>query len=176
MKEVINAIRNIANKNDQVYSILAKVTDVDSKNRVCDVKPLNGDADIFGVRLQPNTGKKTGLVCFPEVGSVVIVTFISSEAGYIASHSDLEKVEFVKKTLKITVDTEGVHYENKGADLRKVIDALVANSEKTYDFLIKLKVITPSGTGVLSPEMIVQVTAEKLKLETLKQQIGQLLT
>lgn len=176
MKELREAIRTLSQNYDEVYSIVAKVKAVDKSKRTCTVEPLNGDAALFGVRLQSEESSDKGLVVFPKVGSSVIVTFLNRETGHVTAFSEWDNTEFVLGQLKVKVDTEGVHLERNGGDLRKIIDAIVENSEKTFDFLLKLKVVTPSGVGTLSPDIAVQVTTEKAKLSALKNQIKQLLT
>jgi hypothetical protein len=176
MSEIKSAIRSLVSNDDEVYSIVGFVTKVDKKRKVVNVQPLNDDAELFGVRLQANESDTEGVVIFPKKGSNVTVTFLNKNTGYVAQFSEIESVEWKVGTLKSVVNTEGVHIENKGSDLKKVVDAIIENQDKTFDFLIKLKVVTPAGIGTLSPEIITQVTIEKQKLAVLKNQIAQILT
>jgi hypothetical protein len=168
MKEIQQAIRQIAKSNDQVYSLLATVTEVDETTRTCDVEPLNGDAEIFGVRLQSKESDTEGVVFFPEVGSIVIVTFISSETGYVAVNSDIEKVEFKRKTLKIRLDTEGVHLENQSQDLATKIGQLCDLLTDAFTQIEGLKVSTAVGIGLVLPDVTAKAKVNKQKIEQLK--------
>jgi hypothetical protein len=175
MSELKKALRAITNTDDEVYSIVGKVTKVDKTRRVVNVQPLNGDAEILGVKLQSNESNTEGVVIFPKKGSNVVVTFLNKNTGYVALFSTVEMLEYKAKQLKISVDTEGVHLERNGVDLKQVFDTLVEHTDNAYDFLIKLKVVTPAGPGKLSPDMILLVKAEQLKLTLLKNQISQII-
>ena len=170
-----NAIRQIADKKEQVYSIVGTVTAVDKSARTCEVEPVNGDATLFDVRLQADEDGADGVVIFPKIGSNVIVTFFDHSTGYTAAMSSVESIELVFNQLKIKMNTDGIRVEKNGVDLLGIMETIIDNSEKCYDFLIKLKVVTPTGTGLLSPDIIAQVTAEKLKLPAFRQQLKQLL-
>lgn len=76
----------------EIYSIVAEVTELNETERTVDVTPLNGDAEIFGVRLQSSISLNTGLVIFPKVGSVVIVTFLNKLTGYVSTFSEIDKI------------------------------------------------------------------------------------
>ena len=67
------------------YSIVCSVSEVDEAERSVDVKPLNGDAEIFGVRLQSEFNSTAGFCLIPSVGSVVIVTFLNNKTGYVST-------------------------------------------------------------------------------------------
>ena len=176
MSDIKSAIRNLVSNDDEVYSIVGYVTKVDKKRKVVNVQPLNDDAEILGVRLQANESDTEGVVIFPKVGSNVTVTFLNKDTGYVAQYSEIESVEWKFKKMKGVANSEGVHLENDGADLKKVVNDIVDNTDKIYDFLIKIKIVTPAGLGKLSPEMIAQVAIEQQKLNVLKNQIAQLLT
>jgi hypothetical protein len=176
MKEFKDALRKIAAPDGELYSIVGKVTKVDKRRRVCTVSPINGDADLFGVRLQANESNTEGGIVYPKVDSFVIVTFTAQNAGFVSCFSTVEGFEFVAGQLKITATTEGVHLEKNGVDLKDIFEKMIDKSSKTLDFLLQLKVVTPTGLGTLSPEMVVPITQEKAELATLKQQISQLLT
>lgn len=76
----------------EIYSIICEVTELNENERTVDVKPLNGDAEIFGVRLQSAIGLNNGFVIFPKVGSVVIVTFLNKLTGYVSTCSEIDKI------------------------------------------------------------------------------------
>lgn len=176
MNEVKKAVRSLVNTDDEIYSIVGKVTKVDKKRKVVNVEPLNGDAELFGVRLQSNESDTEGVVIYPKLDSNVTVTFTNKNTGYVAQYSEIEGIDWKFTNLKGTVNGDGVHVEKNGADLKKIVDTIIENQSKMFDFLLKLKIVTPAGIGTISPEMITQITVEKTKLETLKNQIAQILT
>lgn len=95
-------------KGQNLYSQLAKVDAVDKSALTCDVSPINGDAKIFDVLLQ--TGKGKGWVAYPKKGSVVMVTMVSKDSGFVSMLSDVEKFsletqnESLKKILSDLLD------------------------------------------------------------------------
>lgn len=74
------------------YSIVCSVLDCDEAERSVDVQPLNGDAEIFDVRLQSEFNSTAGFCLIPSVGSVVIVTFLNNKTGYVSTFSEIAKV------------------------------------------------------------------------------------
>jgi hypothetical protein len=77
---------------EEIYSLECEVLSVNEDDRACDVRPLNGDPDIYDVRLQAELEGTTGVCLVPKVGSMVVVTFMSKHNGYIALCSKVEKV------------------------------------------------------------------------------------
>lgn len=72
-------------------SLQAKVIAVDEAKAVCDVAPLDGGADILGIRLNAGTGNSLGITPVPKTGSIVTVTMLNKTAGYVALCSEIEK-------------------------------------------------------------------------------------
>lgn len=70
----------------------AKVLSVDTAEYTCDVEPLDGKADVFGVRLNAQTGQNKGWLCIPAVGSVVVVVMLNKVSGFVAMTSELTEV------------------------------------------------------------------------------------
>ena len=50
-REIIEAIRKISKPNHLGYSIVCNVESVDLTENTCYCSPINGDADLVGVRL-----------------------------------------------------------------------------------------------------------------------------
>lgn len=75
----------------EVYSILATVTSVDKASNTCDVKPLDSTADFFDVRLQ--AGKGAGVVLYPAVGSVVVVSLLNKDNAFVSLFSEVELLD-----------------------------------------------------------------------------------
>ena len=77
------------------YAITCSVLQVNQSERTCDCRPLNGDADIFGVRLQTDINATVGLYQEPEVNSNVIIGFLNKSAAYLILCSAVAKFEIV---------------------------------------------------------------------------------
>lgn len=79
------AIERLTERNEEVYSIIGKVDAIDKNKRTCDVLPLQDEeAVLYDVRLQAGLEGAKGTICFPKVGSVVVVTFLNKDSGYVA--------------------------------------------------------------------------------------------
>ena len=76
----------------EIYSVLCSVDSVDPTERTIDATPLNGDAQIFNIRLQSEINSNIGLCIFPVVGSVVIVTFMNKLTGFVSTFSEIDKI------------------------------------------------------------------------------------
>lgn len=85
-----DVIKKIANDNEEVYSIPCTVKSVSGKT--CDVEPLNGDADILGVKLQANDTTE-GILFVPSVGSIVIVSFENKDNAFVSMWSEIESIQ-----------------------------------------------------------------------------------
>lgn len=90
LKELLTEI--VKNKNEEIYSLACNVLEVDEDKRTITAEPINGNAQIYDVRLQSELSASEGLVIFPKVNSVVIVTFINSMAGFVSLFTEIERV------------------------------------------------------------------------------------
>jgi hypothetical protein len=74
--------------------VLAKVLSVDSAQFTIDVEPLNGDADIFDVRLNAVPGSEEGFIMLPSVGSIVGIIMVNESTGFVGLYSQIDSVQF----------------------------------------------------------------------------------
>lgn len=91
-EQLNNAIKNLTKPPVQV--VIGIVTSVDLEKETCNVKPLESDAEYFGVRLKgvvDETGK--GLLVVPAVNSTVLLGSIENSENmfYINDYSEIEK-------------------------------------------------------------------------------------
>jgi len=112
-------IAKLADKKEEVYSIICKVSEVSSE--VAELAPLNGDASLFDVKLLAGTSA-TPLLITPVVGSTVIATFLSKDTAFISLYSEIESVqimgdqfgglikieELIKNLDKLTARVDGI--------------------------------------------------------------------
>tara|TARA_R100000951_G_scaffold58652_2_gene49306 strand:+ start:1338 stop:1850 length:513 start_codon:yes stop_codon:yes gene_type:complete len=85
-------IAKLADKNEEVYSIICKVSEVSGE--VAELAPLNGDASLFDVKLIAGTSA-TPLLVTPVVGSTVIATFLSKDTAFVSLYSEIESVQLM---------------------------------------------------------------------------------
>lgn len=91
-QNIKNALKNILENPNEQFCIVCKVDSVDSAKLTAYCIPIEkGKADLASVRLTSDTNKK-GFIQFPKVGSMVIVSFLNNDAGYIADCTEVDKI------------------------------------------------------------------------------------
>ncbi len=89
IKEIL---QQLLKDNEEIYSLIGTVSKLDETRRVCNVKPTDGSAELFNVRLQTQVAGTEGLVIIPKNDSEVIVTFLSKDLAFISSTSKIQKI------------------------------------------------------------------------------------
>lgn len=164
------AIAKLAKNNEEVYSLVAKVTKVDSSKRVCEVVPIDDEDDkLYGVRLQASLEQTDGLVVYPKENSLVVVTFMNKSTGYVALVSEVDKIELLIGQKKLTYTDQGVELEAnlkvKDGDKELEIDqqgikigGSVASLKSILDDLIttlsRLTVAVSGAVGTIEPSVV----------------------
>lgn len=118
---IADSLKQILVDNEEQYSIIAFVDSVDKDKRTCVLIPLNDPEDkLFGVRLQSKQNLDNGLVCFPLLGSEVVVTFMNSQTGYVAMFSELESIGIVIEGQTMNFDKDGLLLKSQLGSLQSV--------------------------------------------------------
>lgn len=91
-EDIKNAIRSIAEKHEEIYSIVCTVDDVDIAGKTCNCSPINGDAKLLNVRLMTDV-TKVGIFVTPSVNSQVMVTMINKYTGFVSMFSELDEIQ-----------------------------------------------------------------------------------
>lgn len=89
IKEIIE---KAAKGDEELYSIIATVDEVDEDARTCSCTPIDGAAQLFDVNLQAGKEATTGFVQIPTVESQVVVTFLSKDTAFISLCVEVDKV------------------------------------------------------------------------------------
>lgn len=87
-------LKNITKGESPYNTLLATVKSVDESARTCDVLPVDGSAEIFGVRLNPlleTDSNDKGEYNIPAVNSIVLVTLLDSANAFVSGFSVIEK-------------------------------------------------------------------------------------
>ena len=87
----------------EIYCKVCTVDSVDEKARTVDCTPLDESAPLVGVNLQANQEGDTGVVCFPAVGSYVIVAFITPAVAAVVLCDKIDKARLSIGKTRITV-------------------------------------------------------------------------
>lgn len=152
MSEIAKAIKEISKRGQpqEMYSLVATVTAVDTAERTCDVQPVNGDAEIFRVRLQAAINGDSGAVMIPTVGSEVVVTFLNEKTGYVALCSELDRVELVVDGITVELNGLGLRLASEQSDIKTEINALVDTLSGLVTTLQTFQVVTPAGPSTVA--------------------------
>ena len=88
-RKIRDAIKKMAKGNKILVSIPAKVIDVNG--HLCDVEPVNGDAEILDVRLQTSNVK--GQYLKPKINSIVYISMLDEDNYFVSTYGELELIE-----------------------------------------------------------------------------------
>jgi len=127
MAEIADIIKKMTKTQEEIYSCVCTVTEIDEAKRLISVKPNNGSAEVFDVRLQTIVSGVLGLVVFPKNGSEVIINFISKEVAYVALFSEIEKIQLNIGDLSLFVDASNMNLAVEN------IDVTATNTELSSD-------------------------------------------
>jgi hypothetical protein len=140
-QDIKNHLRDILGLN-QPFQIIIPATVKAVNGNTCDVTPVNGEADILGVRLA-SEDDATDFICIPTVGSVVMVGMIDGEMGIVVMFGKIDSV-------KIRGDQYGGLIK-----IEKLVDKINALENLVNNILDTLKTTTiplaPSGTYPFAP-------------------------
>lgn len=156
------ALEKLTKTNDELYSLIGEVDSVDKNKRTCDVLPLQDkEAVLYDVRLQADLEGTKGMLCFPTVGSVVVVTFLNKDSAYVAMFSEVDSVELVVGQQKIDFDKDGLLVESAQGSLLSAWKDLL-------DVLKEFKLSTNSGlTIAVTPDVIAKIEVLETKINSI---------
>jgi hypothetical protein len=89
-KDLRDALRSLVKPNNDGFAKVCTVDSIDLDKLICYCIPLNGDADLVGVRLMANIDN--GFLLIPEVNSIVVVSFLSDDSAYVSLVSKVSEV------------------------------------------------------------------------------------
>lgn len=112
---------------EHLYSMVGKVSNVDSTKRTCDFTPIDGQAKRTGLRLQSVISEAKGVVLIPKDGTVVVATFFDTQTGFVSLMSELDKI----------------HFEANGEDLKIILNDIIKEVNAAI-------IQTPVGPGTIS--------------------------
>lgn len=147
-QNISQLLNEIVKSNDEIFSIVAKVTTVDENERTCDVEPLNGTAEIFGVRLQSDIDGTNGFVMIPAIDSNVIVTFLNNTTGFVSLCSNVEKIHVVSN-IELTVDCDAITFNGGSNDGLIKVNDLISKINTIENDLNTLKSIFSAWVPVV---------------------------
>lgn len=108
MSDIGNLIRKLADTHEELYLKVARVDEVYTRERVCNVTPLDGSAPILDVGLQAVSSGNTGMILYPRKGSCVVVGFFDRNTGCVLLAEELEQMSVVVGGTEFTLNGEEV--------------------------------------------------------------------
>jgi len=117
-------IQQLADTGEEMYSKVCTVKSVDGLTCVCE--PIDGDAEILDVRLVADEDEQL-FVLVPKVDSVVVVSFLTKEAGFVSMVSKIDEVKFKIGQTFYSANSDGFLIK-KGNDTLKQIVQMVIES------------------------------------------------
>lgn len=145
-QDIGDLIRKLVENNEEVYSLPCTVVKVSGE--VAELAPLNGDANIFGVKLIAGTSTSPLLIT-PTKDSVVIATFLSKDTAYIALCSEIDSVAIRGDQYGGLIKVEDLVSKING--LENKVNALIAKfNAHTH---ITTATVLVGSPGVISPTL-----------------------
>ncbi|QHB38554.1 structural protein [Flavobacterium phage vB_FspM_lotta8-2] len=158
MAEIADILKQLGKNNEEIYSVVCTVTEIDEEKRIISVKPNNNSAEVFDVRLQTVVSGALGLVYFPKMSSEVIITFLSKELAYVALYSEIEKVQLNIGDFSLFFDATNANLSSEN------IDVIATNTEIRSD---NIKV-NATSTEINSDNVTVNATNTETNSQTTK--------
>lgn len=164
--EIKSALTEFVKQNsDSNDSLVCTVKSYDSATKTCYCVPVADFADIQQVRINPDVNKK-GLIVFPKLNSVVLVSFLSDSSAYISMFSEIDEMRLggdqyggIAKTEPIATSLNNL--ENK---VNALITAITAWTPVPNDGGAALKVALTSWlSSTVSPTMLSTITNDTIK-------------
>lgn len=176
MNELSKAIRAIAQTDDETYSVIGIVTEIDEAARVVSVAPINGDAELLDIRLQAAQKQTVGAVFFPKKGSAVVVTFLAKNNGYVALFSEVEKCLWTVDKQEFEFTKNGVKLTNGQASLADEMGKLLDTMDALIQTLLQFQLATNVGPTIsVMPQVVSLLTQHKTDFLAIKTQLKTIL-
>lgn len=171
MANLRDIIRELIKDNEEIYSCVCVVEEVDKDKRTCDVAPIDGSAKIFDVRLQSKVSSEIGLVMFPLTGSEVTVTFISKELAFVSCTNEIDEIKLDIGDFSLFIDSENFNksvknivlnttdYEQNSTNTEINAQNFEVNGENTtFNLSTIFEVISSVDIKLQALNMILQAT------------------
>ncbi len=123
-ENVASTIKKLSETSDEVYAKVCEVLEINEVEKTIDVKPIDGTAEIFDVRLQAES-ETGGLVLIPKKGSMVLVVFINKNSAAVVNTSEIEKLNLVIEDVEFQIDKDGFLLKKENETLKKLMSDLL---------------------------------------------------
>lgn len=160
--DIKKAVKQLADKGDEVYSILCRVDSVDLTAKTCYCLPLDGGADISDVSLICDA--KTGFMIIPTLQSIVMVTMQNKSTGFIGMFSQVDFIHLNGTSFGglIKIDNLKSQYDTNFTNLKSAIVAALAPLDAV---MIALGMPAPLATQIFNTSVTGVTALNKTALE-----------
>lgn len=152
------AILNLTKSNQTESVLIGEVLSIDEETETCVVKPLDSEAEIYGVRLRGITEDKgKGFLIIPKINSTVILGMIDSNNAFVSDYSDIEKF-FIHTEEGQKIEVKDKIKFNNG-DLGGMVKVITLTQKlnnlenKLNEIIQLLKTHTHASNGAISLEL-----------------------
>jgi hypothetical protein len=128
----------LANNGEEIYSKVCKVKAVNGL--VCDCTPIDGDADIFDVRMIAHDSTKF-FVMIPKVDSYVVVNFLNKQAAFISMVSEITEIKFKIGTTYYSADDTGFLIKKDNDTMKEMIQLMLETHQLTIEAVQQIVVL-----------------------------------
>lgn len=139
--------------------LVCTVDKLNEADQTVDVTPVDGDAEIFAVRLQPKN-EAEGVLVYPKAGSHVLVGMVSNTLGYVL----------------ISDKTEAIALKVNGSDLHTEVNKLFDLVKSLIIIMNEFQLATNMGPTIkVMPHIIVKLKKEEGNLKGIQEKINNIL-
>lgn len=125
-QKLISALTEfVDNKAQQTGGLICKVKEIDSTEYTCYCEPIGDYADIRLVKIKL-AADKFGFFVVPKLESLVIVSFLSDNSGYISMVTEIDNlVIYIDSNNKLDVSSSGFVFNDGSLDGLVKINSLI---------------------------------------------------
>lgn len=147
MDNIRDIINEIVKKQIPVVSIPARVTAVDESKGLIDAEPLDGSAELLDISINAEQDDSAGIVAVPAVDSVVLITMIDKNRGFVSLSSVVDKVFIKIKDISLEVDEDNIKLDGDGDGGLTITPTLRTELNKTTARITALEVALAAFAG-----------------------------
>lgn len=136
-------LRTLGETGEEIYAVLVRVDTVDRQTGTCDCTPLDGDAEIFDVRLQASAGD--GVLVVPKEGTTAVVSFLSRTTAFLALASEVEEIRVKIGGISMVLSGQGAVFNGGELGGLVKIEALEKNLKSLKEYAEAINAALPGA-------------------------------
>lgn len=170
-------IKELAKNEQEIYGVVCRVKSINIMERTCEVEPINGDPNLFDVKLQADISRKDGLVIIPVINSNVVVCFLNETAAIVVLTSEIEKTEVKISDKTMVLSSKGLSVKSNVSDLKTELNKLIDEIDMLYNLISEPNLFLAGQVPVIiSPAAVPKIAQNKIKIKKIKEAVNSFLT